>query len=190
MVFRNGVAFYWRNISGGAPGLELRYLHRVDLGVVLDGSSLMLSFDLIAELTRITARVSLLVFCVAFVLDARTTSGRTERRAFGLFIITHFIHLGFVALYYVSLGAPPEFEPILVILGAGVLALLLIALRLFQAAGAPVTPWPIAWFLWMLFAGTHLLRLMDAERAGAINIALLSAALVAAAARLWVSRSN
>ncbi|MEZ5891552.1 MAG: hypothetical protein R3C58_00160 [Parvularculaceae bacterium] len=140
-----------------------------------------LDFDTIAEFTRLTARLSLSLFCVAFVIDAM--KGKATGFFYALFIVAHLVHLGFVAAYYMTAGHGPELSPVLGLLVLGLAALAWLATAVFRARPAPLIA---VWFLWFLFAATHVSRLLDPERAGAINWVLLAVALSAAAARLYL----
>lgn len=145
-----------------------------------------MEFEPIAEATRVTARISLVLFCVFFVVDAGRTALSARRASAAAFIVAHVVHLGFVAAYFAALGEPPKVSPVLGLLVAGVVALIWLTVRVVGRAGPPVAPAIVAWFLWFLFAATHISRLLDPERAGAVNWALLVVTLIAAAARVRV----
>jgi len=138
-----------------------------------------MDFEIIAELTRLTARLSLSLFCMAFVIDAMM--GKMTRFYYGLFIAAHVVHLAMVALYFQAAGHGPEVTPALGLLGLGLVAFVWLSAAIFRGRPAPQVA---AWYIWFLFGATHISRLLDPERAGAINWLLLGVVLAAGAVRI------
>ena len=149
-----------------------------------------MTFETIAEITRITARISLYLFMLAFLLDTQRIGSSIKRSVWIGFAVSHTIQLSFVVAYFFSMGEPPALDPVLALLLIGVIALA--RLSVFVVAGwskSPVLVAPIleVWYLWFLFTGTHITRLLNPERSGVINIYLLGLALAAGALRLYLN---
>lgn len=148
-----------------------------------------MSFEVIAEITRITARLSLILFMIAFVTDVLSVQFESRRRLWISFIAAHIVHLGFVIAYYVSLGEPPKINIILALLVVGLVAmgwLGVMAINPRQRGGGAVAPAVASWYIWSLFIGTHITRLLNPDRAGAINWLLLGFAVAAGFARFLI----
>lgn len=136
-----------------------------------------MSFDVVAELTRWTARLSLFLFVLAFVFDVQRVREGTKQLLWLFFVIAHATHLGFVLLYFVELRELPKFDFVLVLLCLGLIAFLRISTSVLRPTIKTrefIAPAYDVWLLWFLFGATHVSRLIEPGRSGLINWVLLT----------------
>jgi len=152
-----------------------------------------MDFEVIAEFTRISARLSLVLFALAFTFEALRDGKSRIRLLWGSFIFAHAVHLGSLVFYFNALGESPKLEPVLILLVVGVFALVWMTVILLKNNTAKnqlyITP-IIGWYLWFLFTATHITRLLDIETAAAINWILLFVMLSAGGLRVKFTRQH
>ncbi|PHR93765.1 MAG: hypothetical protein COA69_03810 [Robiginitomaculum sp.] len=152
-----------------------------------------MGFEAIAEFTRVFARISLILFAMAFVVEALRDGKSRTRLLWASFLCAHIIHLASLMLYYNALGESPKLDPVLALLIVGVAALgwmIFITLKTTAIKNRLYITPAIGWYLWFLFTATHVSRLLDTERAGAINWVLLTVMLLAGAVRILLFRKH
>ncbi|PQA85722.1 hypothetical protein [Hyphococcus luteus] len=139
----------------------------------------------IAEIVRLTARLSLVVFCIAFVAETQSKERALKRFLYAVFYAAHGVHLCVVAFYFYALGEPPEMTPVTALLWLGVAAWVCVAVAVYMPGekGPTLMPPLIVWYLWFLFAATEASRLLDPARAETANWLLLGLALAAGTIR-------
>ncbi len=120
--------------------------------------------DPLTRFVRLTARLSALWFALGFALEPFGPV-----RAWALlqgFVATHLIHLAAVAAWYGMEIEPLVLSPVVALLGIGVAALPLVALRAAPSLGILTPVWAhlsALYFLWFLFFATYATRLLEAE---------------------------
>lgn len=152
-----------------------------------------MDFETIAEFTRIFARISLILFALAFVAEALRDGNSRIRVLWAGFLCAHIIHLASLVPYYTALGENPKLEPVLALLIVGVATLIWVILITLKTRAVKnrlyIMP-SIGWYLWFLFTATHVSRLLDTERAGTINWVLLTVMLLAGVMRILLFRKS
>ncbi|MBD2843041.1 hypothetical protein [Erythrobacter rubeus] len=150
-----------------------------------------MEFETVAVATRITARISLVLFAFAFVAETIKFGRNHYSLVWGSFVLAHIVHMICVVAYFIVLGEPPELTPALGTLVAGLVALGWIATDLIRkriASASRMMPTVCSWYLWFLFCMAHVSRLLDPERGSWINVPLLIVAFGSGVVRIVLLR--
>jgi len=146
-----------------------------------------LDFDTIAELTSGVARVSLVLFCAAFVTEALTLNIANKRRSWWPFIIAEGLHLVLLFVYFIVAWRLPGPWYLWPVYGWALVSyswvIVTVISRWGRGRGLAV-PVYITWYIWMLFAGAHIIYISGPHDSVSINWVLLGITLAAGALRI------
>ncbi|MEM9622447.1 MAG: hypothetical protein AAF993_12405 [Pseudomonadota bacterium] len=156
--------------------------------------------DSLLELTRLTARTSVLFFIAAFAVGALAKITRSQaarqlvrnRRHIGLaFALAHFLHLGVLVAYFAVSGEDPG---IISIVGGGT-AYLMIAVMTATSNNLSMRKlganWRkihvvCSWYVWLIFLNSYTGRVLEGREPAWMFIAITALLLGAALLRLVV----
>lgn len=126
----------------------------------------LMSFELIADLTRWTARLSMLIFAFAFIYDGLRRANFGARNLWRGFFIVHMCHMFCVICYFIIANEAPTLDPLTSILSIALLMVFWIGMQSFTKApksdkifASHLAAWTIA----LIFTATPISRILPAE---------------------------
>lgn len=125
-----------------------------------------MSFELISELTRWTARLSLLLFSLAFIYDALRLGGPFTRRIWQGFAAMQIIYFACLITYHIVIRELPPFDILNILLSIGAVMFLIILWKTWHKSPerrrsfAPPIP---AYILAFLFTALPITRILPPE---------------------------
>ena len=125
-----------------------------------------MSFDLISELTRWTARLSMLVFAAAFLYEGLRNGKPLTRRLWQIFACLQILYFLCLISYHFFIREFPQFDVLNILLSIGTLMFCMILWSLRQQRakqGRLFTPVIASYFLAFLFAALPISRILPPE---------------------------
>ena len=148
-----------------------------------------MSFELIADLTRWTARISMLIFSISFIYEAVRNGHNRVKYLWRAFVAAHLLHMVCVASYFMIIQQAPSADPLTAILIFGLAMIIWIAFKSLKQAvskGRLFAPWFASWSLALIFTATPISRILPAETNHPIYHFMLYAMLAVLALRIFL----
>ena len=126
----------------------------------------LMSFELISEITRWTARLSFILFAIAFVYDGFRTGHKLVRRLWQAYVANMLLYFATLITYHLIIRHWPSFDILNGLLSLGVILFLtgfIIRFKKQAQAGHLCVPIPTSYYLAFLYTVLPISRILPAE---------------------------